>query len=445
MKKLIILHLFLLTSVFVFAQSKAEKMEELVNAYYQNGKFNGVVLVAEKGQPVFQSGYGFRDAEQASLHDIGSIFQIGSITKQFTAALIMQLEQEKKLSVKDKLSKYFKGFKNGDQITIEHLLTHTSGIYNYTNDSLVMQRDVTRHYSRDEMLELFKSYPPDFEPGAKFNYSNSGYILLGYIAEKAGKKSFEQLMHEKIFRPLGMNNTGFDFTHLEHPKKSNGYFVISTDTIIPAPVVDSTIAHAAGAIYSTAGDLLKWERAIFTSKILNEGAWNKVFTPFKSKYGYGWVIDSATGRELHAHSGGIHGFSSYIIRFPAEELVVVLLDNSSKQVSAIAKSLAAISLGEKYTIPEVRREIKITKEQLHHYVGEYQLAPQFFITITTEGNKLMAQATGQSAFEIYPEKTDVFFYKVVDAKIEFHKDNNGVVNGMTLHQNGMQLPGKKIK
>jgi CubicO group peptidase (beta-lactamase class C family) len=445
MKKIV---LFFVLASFVcqsYAQSVEQKMDELLSAYTTQNKLNGAVLVAQKGKIIYQKGFGYRNAETKTSNDANGIFQIGSITKQITVAVIMQLQQEGKLSVQDKLSKYFPGFTNGDKITIENLLTHTSGIHNYTEDTIFVKSDVTKHYTQAEMLNVFRNYSPDFEPGANWHYSNSGYSLLGYIIEKVEKKPYERVVRERIFQPLGMMNSGFDFTNLSNANKTKGYFSLNP-TPVPAPIVDSTIAYSAGAVYTTVGDLYKWERAIYTNKILKPESWKAVFTPYKNKYGYGWGIDSLFGRLITAHGGGIHGYSSNILRFPADELVIIAFDNSSSNaLSNISKHLAAIVLNQPYDVPSAKKEIAVVASILKQYVGEYQFAPNFAITISMGENGLKGQATGQPSFDLYAEKENVFFLKVVDAKVEFVKDANGNVTELILYQNGQQPRGKKIK
>lgn len=433
-------------SLLLLAQDKSKQIQDLLTAYSNEGKFNGTVLVAQKGKVIYEGGYGFRDAENKVQHEASDIFQIGSITKQITAAVIMQLQEEGKLSLQNKLSKYFPGFANGDKITIENLLTHTSGIYNYTNDEVLMKSDVTKHYSQKEMLDIFKGYKPDFEPGAKWNYSNSGYSILGYIIEKVTGKPYEKVVRERIFTPLGMTASGFDFTHLSSPNKSKGYFSLAGGKPVAAPVVDSTIAYSAGAIYSTVGDLAKWERAVTDGKILKSASWKTVFTPYKNKYGYGWNIDTAFGKQFTSHSGGIHGFASYLIRFPQDEVTVIMLDNASgSQLGKISKTLAAIALGQPYEKPGARKEMTVDAFVLRQYVGEYQLTPAFSITVSLEGNTLKAQATNQPQFDLYAENEAFFFLKVVDAEIEFLKNETGKVTALILHQNGAKQTFKKVK
>lgn len=444
MRKIVFSLIVAFLSAQLFAQSIEQKIDELLTAYSSQNKLNGAVLVAQKGKVIYQKGFGYRNAEEKIPNDANSIFQIGSITKQITAAVIMQLQQEGKLSVQDKLSKYFSGFANGDKITIENLLTHTSGIYNYTNDTVIMKGDVTKHYTQEEMMTLFKTYPSDFEPGTKWNYSNSAYSILGYIIAKVEGRSYEKVVRERIFQPLGMANSGFDFTDLSSPNKTKGYFSLNP-TPVPAPIVDSTIAYSAGAIYTTVGDLYKWDRSIYTDKILKPASWKTVFTPFKNKYGYGWGIDSIYGRLSTAHGGGIHGYSSFIVRFPQDEAVVIAFDNSSSNaLSTISKNVAAILFNQRYEIPAAKKEIKLDVSALKQFAGEYELTPGFTITIWLGESGLKGQATGQGAFDLYPEKENVFFLKVVEAKIEFVKDASGAVTEMILYQNG-ERHGKKIK
>ena len=444
MKKCLLFFFVAGICVQLTAQSIEEKMDQVMNAFVSQKKFNGSVLVAQKGRVMYEHGFGYRNAEQKLANDANSIFQIGSITKQFTAAVIMQLKQENKLKLDQSLEQYFPGFPNGNSITIEHLLTHTSGLHNYTDDSVIMNNDVSRSYTQEELLHIFKTYKPDFDPGTKWNYSNTAYSLLGYIIQKIESKPYEMVVRERILDPLGMRNSGFNFTHLNHPDKTKGYFTLQPG-IVKAPVVDSTLSYAAGALYSTIGDLYKWERAIYSNRILKPESWKAVFTPFKNSYGYGWFIDSLYNLPVTSHSGGIHGYTSYILRFPLQELTVIVLDNtSSRSIVKMAETLSAVALGETYELPREKEGIMIGESILKQYVGEYQIAPGFNITIKMDNGKLLAQATGQAAVELFAEKENLFFLKVVEAKIEFVRDEKGHVNGLVLHQNGQQASGKRI-
>jgi len=441
MKKIILGVIALVVAICIHAQLPVAAMESLVDSLSKAQKINGVVFVASKGKVIFSRATGFSDFDKRTPNRVDNVFQIGSITKQITAAVIMQLQQEKKLSISDPLSKYYSGFPNGDQITIHHLLNHTSGLYNYTNDTILLRSDVTRPRSREEMLKIFRSYPPDFAPGTKWNYSNTGYSMLGYIIEKVEKKPYEAVVRQRIFSPLEMTHSGFDFRHLQADGKTKGYFAIG----YPSPIVDSTIAFSAGAVYSTVEDLYKWERGIRSGRVLHDSSWKAVFTPGLSKYGYGWNIDTLFGRRATMHSGGIHGYTSFLLRFPEDDLVVIALDNgSSRELSKLSKNLAAIAFNEKVEGSKTI-ETKLPAGTLAKYAGEYELAPNFIIRVFLQGNSLMAQATGQPSFELFAEKEDHFFVKVVEAKVEFVKDASGSITEMILYQNGQAPHGKKIR
>ncbi len=445
MKKYNLFFCLLVFGLQMAAQDFQTKADEYLNTLASQQKFNGAVLVVKDGKVLYQKGFGYRDFDKKIKHDAQSIFQIGSVTKQFTSAIVMQLQQEKKLSVKDKISKYFPTFPRANDITIENLLSHTSGIYNYTNDRAFMMSKVAIPHSEEQMIALFKDKPLNFEPGSKYDYSNSGYMLLGYIIQKVTGKPYEQVVRERILQPLQMNQSGFDFTNLKNEYKTTGYYTI-TDTLINAAIVDSTVSYAAGALYSTVGDLYKWEQALYGDKIMNAESRKMAFTPVLEKYGYGWAIDTMYGKLTYAHGGGIHGFTSYLLRFPEERLMIVLLDNSGGgKLGPMGKDLAAIAFGKPYTIPTALKEIKLDEKILQNYVGEYELAPNFILTVRLDNGQLKTQATGQSEVDIYAEKEDLFFLKVVEAKIEFKKDESGKVTSLILHQGGQKIPGKKIK
>jgi CubicO group peptidase (beta-lactamase class C family) len=446
MKRFFTSLLLLALSFSSFAQSLVDKIDTLMMNHVREAKFNGVVLVAQKGKVLVEKGYGFKNWEEKTLNDKSTVFQIGSVTKQVTAAVIMQLQQEGKLSVQDKIWKYFPQFPNGDKITIEHLLTHTSGIFNYTNDTVLMRSDVTKPRSEAEMIASFQNRPLNFEPGSNWDYSNSGYSLLGYIIAKVEKKGYEQVVRERILRPLGMSNSGFDFTHLSTPAKAQGYFTLTPTSAFKAPIVDSTIAYAAGALYSTAGDLYKWERSISLGKILSPESWKKTFTPVRNNYGYGWTIDSVFGRRLIAHSGGIHGFSSYLLRFPEDDVAIIFLSNSSARgLGKMGNTIGAILFGKPYELAASATEVKLDTAVMRQYVGDYQLAPGFNIQVTLKDGQLFGQGTGQPPFQMFPRSSSRFFLKAVEAEVEFFKDTTGAVKEMILYQGGRELKGAKVQ
>ncbi|HTE12926.1 MAG TPA: serine hydrolase [Chitinophagaceae bacterium] len=446
MKKIYFLLFIVISSLSLGAQRAIQQLDELVAAYAKNEKFNGTVLVAQKGKILLQKGYGYKNAAKKEMNDGNTIFQIGSITKQFTSAVILHLQEKKKLSIHDKLSKYFPALAFADSVTIENLLSHTSGIYNYTNNGDFMKTEAVKPASQEKMLALFKDKPLEFQPGSKYSYSNSGYMLLGYIIEKVTGKPYEQEMHEAIFTPLHMDHSGFNFTSLQSPDKATGYFSLSQTAAVPASIVDSSASFAAGAIYTTVGDLYKWDRSLYTEKIISRASLKNAYTVRKGKYGLGWSIDSAYGQQVYRHGGGIFGFTTFIGRSPEEDICIILFDNKGDgSLEQIAEGMNAILHNKPYDLPKERIAITVDTTILRQYAGEYELAPNFILAVSLENGQLMIQATGQGKSAVYAEKENLFFSKIVDAQIEFTKDADGKTDKLILHQNGRHTPAKKIK
>src|SRR5882724_5685376 len=224
MKKInTLLALLLTASACAMCQAPTDKLEAAINAYVSQYKFTGTVLVARQGKILLQKGYGFKNAATQAPNTVNTIYGIASLTKQFTAAIILKLQEQGKLSVEDKLSKYYPGYPNGDKITIRHLLSHTSGIYDYTRNREFMSGDQSQPVALDSMIGLFINKPLDFEPGAKFSYSNSGYTLLGYIIEKITGRPYREALEKMILQPLHLGHSGYDFIALADSNKSTGY------------------------------------------------------------------------------------------------------------------------------------------------------------------------------------------------------------------------------
>ncbi len=444
MKKLVVSFWVILITVSTFCQTLPVKLDTLLSAYVKKNDFNGSVLVARKGTVYLQKGYGYKEVKTNTPNDGNTIFQIGSITKQFTSAIILQLQEKNKLSLQDKLSKYIPDYPRGNEITIENLLTHTSGIYNYTNDPTILASGGTKPVSRDSLIARFKNKPLDFPPGEKYSYSNSGYILLGYIIEKVMGRPYFQVVREQIFQPLQMTHSGFDFAALKSSDKATGY--LSPSARQSAFIMDSSVSFAAGSIYTTVGDLYKWDRALYTGRIISQASLQKAFTPYHSNYGYGWMIDAAYGKKIVEHGGAIPGFLAIIYRVPEDETCIILLDNrQSPALSKIAADINALLNGKEVELPKERKEISVDTAILQLYAGQYELAPGVIMTIRLENGKLTEQLTGQGKFEIFAEKDNFFFMKVVDAQIEFMKGSDGKVDNLVLYQNGRVIPGKKIQ
>ena len=446
MKKVLIAVAVLFIQHYAFAQNDAARIDTLLNAYNQQGGFNGSALVAKNGTILLNKGYGYRNAETRVLNDEHSIFQLGSVTKQFTSAVILKLQSENKLSVSDKLSKYFPHYPKGDSITIKELLTHTAGIYNYTNDGNFMKNEITKPKTREQMMALFENKPLDFSPGTAWKYSNSGYSLLGYIIEKVTQASYEKAVRNYIFSPLKMTHSGFDFTGLQSPDKTVGYFVLNARDTMRAPIVDSSISFSAGAIYSTTDDLYRWSHALENNSILSTSQQNEAYTPVKNNYGYGWQIDSIDGKRRLAHGGGIPGYVTILSRVPADDITIILLSNASNEkVGAISNSIYSILYNQPYELPKERKAVSLDEQTMQQYNGEYEIKPGLTVTINAKDSVLIAVPTGQSPKTLFAEKKDFFFEKEEDVQLDFTRNDKNEIDGFLFHQSGREIKCKKIK
>ena len=356
----------------------------------------------------------------------------------------MKLQEEKKLNVTDKLSKYFLDYPKGDSITLEQLLTHTSGIYSYTSDEAFMSNEVSKPSNRGKMMALFKDKSLQFSPGTQWEYSNSAYSLLGYIREDVSGMPYEQAVRQYIFGPLNMADSGFDFTHLTDRNKTTGYFRLTAESSTPAPIVDSSVSYSAGAIYSTTGDLYKWHQSLQGNTIITKSSKEKAHTTVKNKYGYGWVIDSMAGKRTVGHSGGIHGFNSNMVSIPDDNTCVILITNAANpNLEKITQSIFAILYNMPYELPKEKTAISLSEEVLKQYTGVYDLSPELVITVSLENGKLTGKPEGQEPLQFHPEKEDQFFLKEIDAQVKFSRNEKKEVNTMTLLQNGKEMSGKK--
>lgn len=332
---------FALTFLFIgcYGQTKSDKIDQLINTYAKYGQFNGSVLISEKGEIIYKKGFGLANVEWNIPNQPDTKHRLASMTKQFTAMLILQLVSENKLKLQVPISAYLPDYpkKTGDIITIHQLLTHTSGIPNYTD--FASYRDIMRDpYRPEELVDLFADSSLQFTPGEKFSYSNSGYILLGFIIEKITGKNYEQVLQEKILTPLKMNNTGYDHANTIIKNRASGYYKVGNN-FQNAGYIDMSTPFAAGAIYSTVEDLYLWDQALYTEKLLPDKYRDLLFGKYipeseRSYYGYGWSIGEMpvgnTKEQLQtiSHSGFINGFNTLITRIPSDKSLIVLLSNA---------------------------------------------------------------------------------------------------------------------
>ena len=410
------------------------------------------VLVSKDGKAIYKKGFGYADIEKKELILPDTKFRIGSITKQFTASAILKLQEEGKISVTDKLSKFLPDFPRADEITIHQLLTHISGIHSFTNKPEFINK-VTSPITEEELIAFFKNDPYDFNPGEKWLYNNSAYFILGHIIGKVAGKPYGEYLKETFFDPLGMTNTGVYSSTLNLQKEAKGY-TKEKGQYKRATNWDMSWAGGAGAIYSTVEDLFKWNEALFNGKVLQEKSLKAGLTPVilnngkkpDASYGYGLIINDYRGQEVIEHSGGLNGFISQLARYPKNNITVALLTNiSPPEVSTNSNTIAEFLLWQKMEKQKSNALNTSVSEDVNQYTGRYDFRNGAVMIITAENNNLFAQLTGQPKFPMFPSGVGEYFWKVVDARISFVKNASGEVEYGDFQQNGNKLKVVKLK
>jgi CubicO group peptidase (beta-lactamase class C family) len=547
---------FMLAAIVISFTASAQKLsrqdeamlldfDRHMSSQFKSDGPGAAVLVAKNGNVIYKKAFGMADLELNVAMQPDMIFRIGSITKQFTAVAILQLAEKGKLSLDDEITKYIDNYPTqGHKITIEHLLTHTSGIKSYTAmrswDPALRRRDMTP----EALIDFFKNEPMDFEPGTRFLYNNSGYILLGSIIERVSGLSYANYIAENIFKPAGMDHSSYDNTPKIIPNRAKGYQP-GAGGVVNADYLSMTQPYAAGSLISTVADLYKWNRALHSYKLVGKQYLDKAFATYRladgkeTDYGYGWTLGNIRGTPTIEHGGGINGFLTHAIYLPDSDIFVAVFSNCNcNPPEAVTARLAATALGNPYPEKEIpadqakmndytgvylnseglERQITIDGKNLYsqvkgsgrfriipyapdkfmvensltlihfergaggkiesvislgragkeiswkratqeaipthqkitvqthileQYAGEYELAPEFSLTITVVGNRIFAQGTGQGSNEIYPESETKFFLEIVDAQIEFIKDASGNYSKLILYQGGQKMEAKR--
>lgn len=297
-------------------------------------EFSGAVLVAKNGKVVFEKGYGLANREHGISNTTATVFRLGSVTKQFTAMCIMILQEQEKLHVNDLISKYVEDCpETWSKITIHHLLTHTSGIPNFTAFP-GNQRFERLPTTVEATITRFRDKPLSFEPGSRMRYSNSGYVLLGHLIEKISGISYGEFLGKEVFDPLGMKHSGYDHPVDILPNRASGYSRRGRK-IVNCVAFAMDTPHAAGALYATVGDLLIWNQALNTERLVSGRSIDLMFIPFKGNYCYGWIKRDSDDRVRFEHAGGISGFATDVKRFPKEKVYVAVLSNFDWAHSAL--------------------------------------------------------------------------------------------------------------
>jgi CubicO group peptidase (beta-lactamase class C family) len=337
----------------VVDQALAARIDAAIAPWFKPDAPGATVIVTRDGKTVFRKAYGMADVARHVAMTPEMSLRVGSITKQFTSTAIMMLAEEGKLSIDDEITTYLPGYPtHGKRITIEHLLNHTSGIASYTRNP-AFDANMTRDMSVAQMIDFFKNDPPDFAPGEKWRYNNSGYFLLGAIIEKVSGMPYARFVEQRIFVPLQMNNTAYEGHERGAVLRAAGH-TGTAGHYKPSEALSMTQPYAAGALVSTVDDLARWDQAVWSGKLLKPASWQKAFAPATllggapTNYGYGWMLEKLQGEPIIGHGGRINGYGAYAFHVPSQNVYVAVLTNADSgvvQPEVIANKVAAIAIG----------------------------------------------------------------------------------------------------
>jgi CubicO group peptidase (beta-lactamase class C family) len=446
LSQLTVLSVLVLTGVAPAAARAREdskfpgQAEALMKEYVQGELFTGTVLVARSGKPIFRRAYGAANREWMIPNTVDTRYRIGSITKQFTAAAILQMADENHLGLDDPIKQYLPGLPaNWGQASIRQLLLHTSGIPSHTSLEDSDAKLMPVKHTPQELIDLLKDVPLNYEHGTKFMYNNMGYVLLGRIIETVSGMSYPDYLEQKLLKPLNLRNSGYDDGRIVVRQQAQDY-TDGADDVVKGRLVNMSNAYAAGAMYSNVDDLLAWQQMLIKGKVLSPLSLKAMFTDGGHHYGLGWFVRENLSRKRYSHGGSIGAYSSLLAYYPDDKLTVIVLSNYGEEiVSKIADELARLALG----MAPAHRQVKVAPRLYAGFEGRYLLESAVF-TITAKGERLFAKLTGQRELEIFPESEYRYFYKAVDVVLTFEKDAAGKIDAVTVDQDGSKIRAKRL-
>ena len=448
--------LFMLLAVFTLTAANAQKnyskeLDAYVMAYADVHGFSGNILVAQKGKIIYEKFLGQANREWQVANTADSRFLIGSLTKQFTAAAILQLEEKGKLSTEDKISRFFPDFPNGDRITLHMLLNHTSGLKSDSGDSepdvYKINPNIPIEELKDILINIFKNTPLEFEPGTSWRYSNSGYVLLGYIIEQVSGETYRDYMYKNILQKAGMANTDLSSQSAIIPNFAFGYSLTPEFGWRKAKTTPFNTGFSVGGLYSTTHDLLKWNEALVSGKIISKKSFDKMHAPNHGQFGAGYGIfvgESYDHHKMFDHQGALEGYNTFMARYPDDELCIIVLTNKDTNLDFLPKTLAAIMFDKKIVIPTKRMPVKVSNNLIGLYQGTYE-GPElpFPLNVVEKDNKLYLRM--HRDVELVPQSDNKFYINEpdVEIQIEFKEEKGKPSSIASFIAAGVKSEGKR--
>ena len=447
MKKLtLLLSLLLVVSLHVSCQKNTRALDAIMNETFESDGPGGVALVAKDGEILYRKAFGMANLELGVEMTPENVFRIGSITKQFTACAILKLAEEGKLDLQDDITRYIEDYPtHGHTITIEHLLTHTSGIKSYTGMLEWTAEVRKKDFTPPELIDFFKNQPMDFVPGEEFRYNNSAYFILGYIIELVSGTPYDSYIAETFFKPLGMKNSYYGSTSRIIPNRAAGY-AMGEDGYKNDDFLSMTQPYAAGSLLSTVDDLYTWYTAVMNKEVITEASLKQATTSYvlsngkHTNYGYGWFIGNIQGSPNIQHGGGINGYLTASMFLPEEHLFVAVFSNCTcTDPGDAAVKMAAIALGK----PFEWDSISLDEELLKTYEAVYTSEFDGDLVVSYSEGKLLAMRTGGSETELTPFEKDQFFVKKGTSSFHFVRENGGDISYVISKGTGSDIKWKR--
>ncbi|SFB72801.1 serine hydrolase [Massilia yuzhufengensis] len=430
-------------------QDLAGRIDAAIAPMFQPAAPGATVIVVKDGKTVLRRAYGMSDTAKGVKMAPEMALRLGSITKQFTSTGILMLAEEGKLSVDDDITKHLPDYPTrGKKITIAQLLTHTSGIASYTAKPDYRTR-MTQDLTVAQMIDSFKDDPLDFEPGSQYRYNNSGYFLLGAIIEKISGQSYASFVEQRIFVPLGMNDTYYEGHGSSKAPVAAGHMRVESG-FGPAHPLSMTQPYAAGSLVSTVDDLARWDAAIRAGRLLKPASWQKAFTPYRLadgkdiNYGYGWEVATVQGAPMVGHGGGINGFSTYALRLPEQKVYVAVLTNSDSgpvNPGVVARKAAGIAIGKPH---REFREVALQPAALNGLAGAFEVEKGVQRVFRRQGDSLVMQRSGRPPVVVKPLSANEFFIPGTLEYFEFQRNEQGVVTQVLQHYDGGTLVQPRV-
>ncbi len=408
----------------------AIRVDSLLNEYFPSENAPGAaIMIVKDGSVLYKKSIGKANLELDTDIHHGSLFRIGSNTKPFTAMAILKLAEDGQISLQDDITRYISDYPtDGHTITIEHLLTHTSGIRNFTSVDGFSQAQ-TKNYSPEDFIDFFKHQPMDFPPGSQYRYSNSGYFLLGYIIEKVTKQSYARYLKSTFFTPLGMNNTTYDNPRRIIKNRTSGY-VPDEGYFLNGKHISMTVPYSAGALLSTTEDLTIWYQAVMDGEVVSQASLKKALTPYKLNdgtstcCGYAWFLGNLLGSPIIGHTGGITGYYSTLVYLPQDEVFVVGLTNCNWQnidFENLSTKLAALAIEKPYFEPK-KKDINAA-----FYAGTYTSPTGDNITLIVENDELFLVGRNESKWILFEANNDTFYNEIDFTTFRFVRNSKGQI------------------